>query len=612
LRVELTKAPFRDCVDFIEFDLDSERWLRSLSSSVVSGAYRPQEPTRREAAKGNGVYRTITSPAIDDLLVYRHIADYVYEQARSKEISGAFFSRRYRKEPVGKKLESITDDEYDTFFEIWLRYSKYREQLLRSGLYEFLLLTDISNYFESILHELLLEYIAPHGLPREALGVLAQLLDVLRPSTGHSRTPAVGLSLDQFDCSRMLAHVFLFEHDSRIAAAVEPDAYVRWMDDQTVGVKSEVEARRLVRLMTQSLGLQRLTLNSGKTRALRPVDLAKHFWLAANDELDKLEKRIQDNVGTLGEHQASLNDRWIEFQSGGRVGNWDKVGARIFSLAARTQNDVIGEDYCRDFLTAAPSRASRVFEYLIARDRFEEHCRLFDWWLDSGNSLYEDVEGAWFDSLLTTTPKRSVRVILRERALEFVHGARRGTRRGGARSPAAMLLYWIGDGQEGRLLQATLRSNRGIDGPTRRTLAAILCAAKPDEYREWLSHAAREPSGDVSSLIQWITRLQAGEPFSIPTRFLSVRRPHLLQRYVYDARAWLRLELVSLSPRADIRRKATEALMRVLWNDISPAESVIATRLRTRLGITVPSGSTRHPTPRRLGLQQGHVPQSPA
>lgn len=261
LRKELTKTLVRDCIDFAEFDLYMTDWIKTLSAEVVLGSYQPIPPARREESKTAGAYRTITAPSVRDGLVYRHICDYAYELARPEEWKGAFFSRRHRLEAVGPKVDKIDDHDYSAFFEIWRRYAAYRKHIGLSGLYSVLVVTDLSNYFESIQHELLYEHLGSLGIPRKALGVLGKLLEVLRPDSGHSASPAVGLPTDEIDCSRTLAHIFLFEHDREIAGFAGHHSYIRWMDDQNVGVPSERHARMVVRQMVSSLSRQRLTLN---------------------------------------------------------------------------------------------------------------------------------------------------------------------------------------------------------------------------------------------------------------------------------------------------------------------------------------------------------------
>ena len=601
LRRELTKTDFRDCVDYVEIDLLWDEWLDRLRRRLLDGSYRPQEPGRREAAKSNGAFRVITSPAIEDVLVYRTITDFVYQTARRSEPRGAFFGRRHVKEPVGTKIDRLSEEAYESFFEIWLRYDEYRKRLLRSGLYEFILITDISNFFESVPHGLLLEYLAAYRLPREARGILTQLIDVLRPASGHSAAPAIGLPVEQFDSSRTLAHIFLFEHDRRVVHFLgSEDAYVRWMDDQTIGVKSRVQARQVIGMLTRSLASQRLTLNAAKTKALAPADIAKHFWLDHNIKLNKLEGRLE-----AGEDPRSMQvdaaDLWEKLKEQGTTGNWDKVALRILALAGRTGSDTITLDDCRWLLADAPDRSARVFEYLLARRRFSDYVALFEWFLVSENCLYEDVEANWFEALLRVSPPRDVRPQIKRLATEFVLGSPRGTKRSASRVPAAMLLYWIGDGRQGRLLESLLTRRGMLDGPTRRSVAAILCALWPEQLDRWLALAARQSSPQVSSLIEWLTRVREGEAFRPPAPLVFIKRPWVLQEYVYDARAWLRIELLAISPNTDLRVRLIEQAERMFWNPLRPTESVIVRRLERKLGVRFT------PRPRRSG-QRGETP----
>ncbi|WP_437738883.1 RNA-directed DNA polymerase [Sorangium sp. So ce1335] len=158
----------------------------------------------------------------------------------------------------------------------------------------------MANYFDSIQHTLLFDCLAQYGLPREVTGILGKLLDVLRPRAGHSPTPHVGLPVDFYDCSRPLAHVFLFEHDRHMIKQAGNHNYVRWMDDQTIIVPNRTRARHTVRHLVQSLNRHRLTLNSGKTKFLSPVDVEQTFHLTANDELDVLEQlKSADDFGGI-------------------------------------------------------------------------------------------------------------------------------------------------------------------------------------------------------------------------------------------------------------------------------------------------------------------------
>lgn len=584
LRKELSKVSVRDCIDYLESDLGSYQWLRKVQQELLEGTYQPKHPGRREEAKSNGAFRIITVPFLDDVLVFRHLADYIYRRAKPHEPPQAYFSRRFPLLPIGRKIDRLSDDDYLTFFHVWLRYSNYRKHLGLSHLYNYIVVTDITNYFDSIQHSLLLEYLAPYGVPRQALGVLGKLLDVLRPSAGHSSSPAVGLPVDFYECSKTLAHIFLFEHDRRITSEVGRTSYVRWMDDQNVGVKSTIGARKLIRKMVQSLGTQKLTLNTGKTKILTPEEVSEHFWLDLNEELDQLEEKVK-KTRARHHYQADFEAIWNSFTTQAKQGHWDKLVKRMYRLAGLLKSDKITLVHHKEFLVDAPQLAERIFEYILSQNRFWDYLRLFKWLLNSGNSLYENVEAQWFESLLLSSPPPMIRSKLRKIAVEFVRGSKRGTGKLGPRVPAALLIYWLWDGRQGKVLETILNSLQVIDGPTRRTMAAILCARKGAQAERWLLLAAREPSPEVSSIIQLINKLREGKPVVLPKPLIFVKYPPVFDRYIYDARAWLRLELLTLSFRKDVRGAVKNALKFARKNPLQSTENIIATRIEKKLGI---------------------------
>jgi hypothetical protein len=293
VRKELKDMDLRDVIDCFDWATKIEKTLSKIREDVISGRYQPLPPTRYELGKSKGSFRFMTIPNIRDSLIYRHIADAALERAGIHAIKGAYFSRRRASNPVGTRAEPNADP-YDGFFKIWLRYNEYRTRTLLNAPYEVLVTTDISNYFDSIEHDLLIEYLAPLGLPRKAVAILGRLLEMLKPTAGHSPNPRVGLPVDELDCSRQLGHLFLFEHDHNVIRALGDggeDRYVRWMDDQNIGALSVTDARRIVNLLTRSLQRQRLTLNAGKTKFLSPDEVVIEFHLESNESLTNWEDR---------------------------------------------------------------------------------------------------------------------------------------------------------------------------------------------------------------------------------------------------------------------------------------------------------------------------------
>jgi hypothetical protein len=290
--------------------------------------------------------------------------------------------------------------------------------------------------------------------------------------------------------------------------------------------------------MVESLASQRLTFNSGKTKVLAPDELVAHFWLDENDQLDPIEAAQKADPSDLRVDDVEL--LWSQVQVKPKTGHWDKVVKRLLRMAAIAKTDIVTFKNCKSLLIDCPLLAERLFEYLLARSRFEEYLRLFRWYLKSENSLYEDVESSWFESLLISSPPKEMWPAFRKIAVEFIRGRKLGTTRTVPRIGAAMLLYWLWDGRSGGILRSILESTSVTDGPTRRTMASILCARIPEHLPRWLLLAARHSSPHVSSLIEWLTKLKDGTLPTVPNPLVFVKRPSVLNRFVYDARAWLR------------------------------------------------------------------------
>jgi len=204
----------------------------------------------------------------------------------------------------------------------------------------------------------------PLGIPRKAMALLGRLLEMLKPTAGHSPNPRVGLPVDELDCSRQLAHVFLFEHDKVITSQLDSgeDRYVRWMDDQNIGAASMTEARKIINDLTRSLQTQRLTLNSGKTKFLTPDKVLVHFHLEVNEELtnwyDKYKKTFSIHKVAA---RKELKKIWESALVHEDIGNWDKVLKRFYAYVVPCNASFLDKRAIQD-LIENPGIAARIFD----------------------------------------------------------------------------------------------------------------------------------------------------------------------------------------------------------------------------------------------------------
>src|SRR4029077_6906571 len=114
------------------------------------------------------------------------------------------------------------------------------------------------------------------------VGLLFFLLERLSPRESYTPGQRIGLPVDQCDCSRNLAHMILFPHDERMVTLVGEEAYVRWMDDQNIGVSSRAEGLKVLAEAGASLVRLRLPPNAAKSKILTLAQAKRHFHFRAN------------------------------------------------------------------------------------------------------------------------------------------------------------------------------------------------------------------------------------------------------------------------------------------------------------------------------------------
>ena len=110
--------------------------------------------------------------------------------------------------------------------------NQYRAELILQAEPErWFVITDITNFFDSVLHDHVAEALREFRVPPRMIGLLLFLLERLAVRDEYAHSPAIGLPVDQLGGSRTLAHLVLFAHDDEVVPLVGEDCYVRWMDD---------------------------------------------------------------------------------------------------------------------------------------------------------------------------------------------------------------------------------------------------------------------------------------------------------------------------------------------------------------------------------------------
>lgn len=295
----------RDVVDFIDYDIDPDKWIGNLLKQISNGRYEPHSPFRFTLGKSNGFSRVMTQPGIPDLVLYRTIVDRIYLKALPKEHKHVYFKKAQLQTaqanaaaPVNQTANWATGYQLSNrrSFYNWQRYAQYRKHLLLAKVHPYLVVTDVTNFFDSVLHSHVEEAFRGLSVNPRLLGLIAFLLERLSIRQDYASSHGISLPVDQFDCSRTLAHLTLFSHDDAMVDLVGEGNYVRWMDDQNFGVPSRAAGLRTLSAVGRSLARLHLSPNGKKSKVLSLKEAKRHFHLDINaliDAADTLAKNAK-------------------------------------------------------------------------------------------------------------------------------------------------------------------------------------------------------------------------------------------------------------------------------------------------------------------------------
>ena len=342
-RRELKRVRRRDVLDFLEYDVDPNVWINRLLRRLRSGEYSPEKPTRYPVAKSKGFDRIITLPHIPDVVLYRAIVDRLFARAKRKQKKHVYFSqttlstivRTIEKEiQTRSEATNVGDADYETVsinvFHEWLKFDQYRKLLIFDKIFPFIVVTDITNFFESVLYGRIEASLYGLRVSSRMVSLLFSLLENLSLREPFVPVQRIGLPVDPCECSRTLAHMILFPHDDRMVKLVGENAYVRWMDDQYIGVQSRAEGLRVLNKVGDSLRRLHLTANAGKSKILSLSEAKEHFHFDSNQSLDRLDKMPHSTRIQRRELQRELNRAWNRAVDLENVGEWQKILGRFY------------------------------------------------------------------------------------------------------------------------------------------------------------------------------------------------------------------------------------------------------------------------------------------
>ncbi|MFC3097503.1 RNA-directed DNA polymerase [Alteraurantiacibacter palmitatis] len=293
--------------------------------------------------KSKGLCRQIALPDPSDALILQILSNALWrEVSKHAPSQTAFYAPQ--DQPFAKVNVEDEEDQWGYGpIESWLDFQK--EILKFSQNRKFIVVTDIANYYDFIIHQFLRSILSDYGLEKEySLDLLLFILDAMLWRPDYMPNFGIGLPQMDFDAPRLLAHTHLFEIDALFS--VDPDAdYARYMDDIDFGVDSIAKAKSVLRDLDLSLQTRNLRVNSGKTKILTASEAEKHFKILENAFIEKISVRLKKKY--FLQYWENIYGRmsiWLLRSNRGRDafkdGNGPKLIKRLLAIAKNTRTPI--------------------------------------------------------------------------------------------------------------------------------------------------------------------------------------------------------------------------------------------------------------------------------
>ncbi len=311
-----------DLHDFYDFHRRIDYNTSKINEQIISGQYKSQIPIIYTLEKKFGICRhmIILSPS-DTLILQALIEPFCNDLEKQAPSNHAYYSRD---KSSSIKLPHEINTDYNDWFEQWKIYQNEILQFTKTKKY--IIITDLSNYFDSIrLNELRSVVSGYIKCDEVLLDLIFNIIEDLSWKPDYLPNQSIGMPTINLEAIRLLAHSFLFEIDYLLKYQINEN-FVRWMDDIVIGIDDIREAKSILSNISDVLKSRGLSLNMSKTKILDASEAKRHFLFDENIQLNIFDK----NPPKEKEFMKYFRRHWNKNK---QYKNFDKVLKRFLTIA---------------------------------------------------------------------------------------------------------------------------------------------------------------------------------------------------------------------------------------------------------------------------------------
>lgn len=357
VRKQLRSLDILDLHDYYDFNYQIESKIKQIKKNILSGVYKTKNPLIYKVEKKFGICRHLMLPNPTDALVFQVIVESIASGLKDIQPSKqAYYSR--------DKNEMKLPHEHQTSDYTWrAKWKSFQKQIFKfSKDYEYLAVTDLTNYYDNIGLRELRHIISGHiKAPEVILDLLFKMIEELSWNPDYLPTSLNGLPTINLEAPRLLAHVLLFELDEILKEKTN-DSFVRWMDDINFGVDNKEKANEILGEINDVLKSRGLALNIAKTNIYTADEVEKHFFVQENEYLDNFDKKITENTLTKSD-KTEFFKYFRKHLKNKNLQNWSKITKRFFTSAGKIKAKNF-LDTAKDLFLQSPNLRQHITFYI--------------------------------------------------------------------------------------------------------------------------------------------------------------------------------------------------------------------------------------------------------
>lgn len=266
-----------------------DSFLKQLCKDIEKMKYVPAPPRGYVVShKQNLVVRFIPTLTKEDYCVYFFCVKCLENEIAENRVRGTYggwkLGGKIRRLENIDDVPSMPDNSYNRFAwkQAWTEYQKKAFLLQRNGRYNFFIVFDIANFYDSVrLRRLEILTRAAVGKDKtQVVNLLFYFLSNWGKRDLNYERQNIGLPQDEVgDCSRILANFYLQDYDKTLydICSERNSGYLRYADDQIIASSDEKTAKEIMFLASKELTKLGLNLNASKAKFLNKTEFST-YW----------------------------------------------------------------------------------------------------------------------------------------------------------------------------------------------------------------------------------------------------------------------------------------------------------------------------------------------